>query len=135
MHANASLSTPYATTVQIRDFTVVLDEPPENGGQNMGPKPREMVIAALASCTVITLKMYAGRKGYDTGEIRASVDHSENETLPGETPRPRNHLEVKLSLEKPQPPEVMDRLLSISKKCPVHQMLAPGNEVVVSWAE
>jgi putative redox protein len=54
----------YATTLRARDHTVLSDEPSASGGQDEGPAPSELVLMGLGSCTSITLRMYAKRKGY-----------------------------------------------------------------------
>src|SRR5689334_16567055 len=49
--------------------TLVCDEPPANGGKDTGPAPYQYVLSGLASCTAITLKMYAARKTWDLGTL------------------------------------------------------------------
>src|SRR5207244_1491727 len=56
-------------TVQVRDHQVVVDELHESGGQDTGPDPQELLAVSLASCTAITIEMYAVRKGWDIGPV------------------------------------------------------------------
>src|SRR5580765_6927069 len=63
-------------TVQIRDHQLLVDEPPTAGGDDSGPDPQELLAASLASCTAITMEMYAARKGWDIGPVEVDVEYS-----------------------------------------------------------
>ena len=54
--------------------TLLVDEPPAVGGSDSGPRPTQLLAASLASCTAITVEMYAERKGWDVGSIEVEVD-------------------------------------------------------------
>src|SRR5919205_3317805 len=98
--------------VEIRRHLVVADEPTENGGADSGPSPQELLAASLASCTAITMVMYAKRKGWDIGEVVVDVDYE-----PAQRGSPtRFHMTVKLPKELPQ--EQQERLMQIVAKCP-----------------
>lgn len=132
MKTEALLKDSYSVHCKTREFNFIIDEPLEDGGQNLGPKPKEMVASALASCTAITLKMYAKRKEIDLGEISVEVIHSLNDLQPGDT-RPKDKFQVTVGFSTSHSEDIMARLLTISKKCPVHQLLSPGSEIVVGW--
>lgn len=108
--------TPYRTAMQARTHVVFTDEPVEDGGQDTAPKPTELLCMSLASCTIITLQMYAARKQWDTGEITVQVKKI---TEGGE-----NKFETEITFEKELAPDVIDRLHTIAKKCPVHKILS-----------
>jgi putative redox protein len=65
--------TNYSTTIQSGKHSLVADEPPERGGRDAGPTPSDLLIAALAACTAITLRMYAERKSWTIEAIHVSV--------------------------------------------------------------
>ena len=99
------------------DHQVVADEPEENGGTDEGPNPQELLAASLASCSAITMEMYAIRKGWDVGEVVVDVDYE-----PAQRGSPTKfHMKVKLPKEVPQ--EQAQRLMQIVAKCPVHRTL------------
>jgi putative redox protein len=54
---------------------LLADEPPDNGGQNAGPNPFDYVLAGLAACTAITLRMYAERKGWGAFDVSVQLRH------------------------------------------------------------
>ena len=63
-------------TVQVREHQVTVDEPLSSGGEDAGPDPRELLAVSLASCTAITMEMYATRKGWDIGHVEVDVEYS-----------------------------------------------------------
>ena len=61
--------------VEMRDHTLTADEPKDEGGDDTGPSPQELLAASLASCTAITMEMYAQRKGWELGDVSVDVDY------------------------------------------------------------
>ena len=103
--------------VEIRDHHVTADEPRDKGGDDSGPSPQELLAASLASCTAITMEMYAERKGWDVGEIAVDVDYE-----PAQRGSPtRFRMEMRFPKELPE--DQRQRLMQIAAKCPVHRTL------------
>jgi putative redox protein len=63
-------ATGYQGEVRAGRHRFVTDEGPEVGGDDQGPSPYQLLLAALGQCTAATLRMYANRKGWVLGEIR-----------------------------------------------------------------
>jgi putative redox protein len=103
--------------VAIRDHRLTADEPREQGGDDAGPSPQELLAASLASCTAITMEMYAVRKGWDVGEIVVDVDYE-----PAQRGSP-TRFAMNVRFPKELPEEQRQRLLQIGAKCPVHRAL------------
>jgi putative redox protein len=103
--------------ISIRDHTVVADEPKSNGGDDAGPSPQELLAASLASCTAITMEMYANRKGWDIGDVRVDVNYE-----PAQRGSP-TRFAMSVSLPKELPEDQRERLMQIAAKCPVHRTL------------
>jgi putative redox protein len=104
-------------TVQVREHRLTVDEPPESGGEDAGPDPQELLAVSLASCTAITIEMYAARKGWDIGHVEVDAEYK-----PAERGSP-TRFEVMLRLPDDLPEEQVQRLLTIAAKCPVHRVL------------
>lgn len=103
--------------VEIRRHELTADEPRDHGGEDSGPSPQELLAASLASCTAITMEMYAMRKGWDVGDVSVEVDYE-----PAQRGSPtRFTMEVQLPKELPE--DQRERLLQIAAKCPVHRAL------------
>jgi putative redox protein len=96
---------------------VTVDEPEENGGTDRGPNPQEMLAVSLASCTAITIEMYAKRKGWDIGEVTVDVTYE-----PAQRGSPTKFSMV-THLPKELPEDQRERLSQIAAKCPVHRTL------------
>jgi putative redox protein len=103
--------------VSIRGHRLTADEPTEHGGDDEGPSPQELLAASLASCTAVTIEMYANRKGWDIGEIVVDVDYE-----PAQRGTPTKFA-MKVRLPKELPEEQRERLMQIAAKCPVHRTL------------
>jgi putative redox protein len=103
--------------IEIREHEVLSDEPEENGGEDAGPSPQELLAASLASCTAITMEMYAKRKGWDMGDVVVDVNYE-----PAQRGSPTKfQMEVRMPKELPE--EQRERLMQIAAKCPVHRTL------------
>ena len=103
--------------VEIRDHRVTTDEPENHGGGDEGPSPQELLAASLASCTAITIEMYADRKGWNIGEVVVDVQYE-----PAQRGSPTRFAMV-VQLPKELPEEQRERLMQIAAKCPVHRTL------------
>src|SRR5580700_8161987 len=104
-------------TVQVRDHQITVDEPFEAGGDDTGPSPQELLAVSLASCTAITMEMYAARKGWDIGHVEVDVEYT-----PAERGCPTK-FQLVTRLPDHLPEEQVERLSVIAAKCPVHRVL------------
>ena len=66
----------YRHDIRIRDHVVSADEPRDADGDDTAPSPQELLAASLASCTAVTVEMYAARKGWDIGELEVSAEYT-----------------------------------------------------------
>ncbi len=115
--AHRAVSTAFAHRIDVRQHQLVADEPAERGGDDEGPSPQELLAASLASCTAVTMEMYAKRKGWDIGPVEVQVEYA-----PAERGCPTK---FKLALRLPNgcSEEQIERLRVIAAKCPVHRTL------------
>jgi len=104
-------------TVQVRDHQLVVDELEVKGGEDTGPDPLELLAVSLASCTAITMEMYAARKGWDIGHVEVDVEYS-----PAERGCPTK-FQLVTRLPDDLPEDQVERLRVIAAKCPVHRAL------------
>jgi len=114
----------YAHDVEVEGHDLRVDEPPEAGGTDTGPRPTQLLGASLAGCIAITVEMYANRKGWDVGPIEVDVEMSYEGPVP-------NSFEVGVKLPAELSEEQRRRLLVIATKCPVHKVLAGEGHVRV----
>jgi putative redox protein len=100
------------------------DEPLALGGKDTAPTPDELLEAALASCTLVTLRMYTHHKQWDVGEIKLSV------SLVRE--KEKSIITRELYFEHGLTDEQKQRLAQVAKACPVSKTLSHANEVIVN---
>ena len=117
MRALARQREKFAHDVKAGDHTFTVDEPEATGGDDLGPSPQELLAAALASCTAVTMEMYAHRKGWDIGEVVVDVDYE-----PSQRGSPTK-FEMVVTLPKELAEEQREKLMQIAAKCPVHRTL------------
>lgn len=122
----------FTTTIQTKKHSFIADEPIDIGGSDFGPSPYEFLNAALASCTAMTLKMYAERKKWDLKEVFVYLTHSRKHSddleIVTETPKYLDHIDKKLKFVGNLDKKQRERLKEIASRCPVHKTL--DNEVV-----
>ena len=117
MRASARQRENLVHDVKAGDHQLTVDEPVASGGDDQGPSPQELLAAALASCTAVTMEMYAKRKGWDASGLRVDVRY-----LPAERGCP-----TRFDLVFKMPPQLdseqVEKLRVIAAKCPVHRTL------------
>jgi uncharacterized OsmC-like protein len=124
----------FAVTIQAGRHTLVGDEPAAVGGNDLGPSPYELLLAALGECTVMTLRLYARQKQWPLENARVTLTHgkihaadcAECETKAGKLDR----IERLIELQGPLTEEQHERLMEIADKCPVHRTLHSEVHVV-----
>ncbi len=111
----------YKTELITSAHYLIADEPAEKNGTNLGPAPHDFLLSALASCTAITLRMYADRKKWPLDLIKVEVS--------SETSKEKTIFRCEISFEGTLDESQRTRLLEIAKSCPVHKILTNPIEV------
>ena len=117
MKAVARRTGSFRHSVEVRRHNLHVDEPEDHGGDDSAPSPQELLAASLASCTAITMEMYAQRKGWEVPDMAVEVDYE-----PAQRGSPTRFSMV-VRLPKELPEEQRERLMQIAAKCPVHRTL------------
>jgi putative redox protein len=116
----------YAQDLRIGKHQLVADEGPSLGGQDAGPSPYAFVLAGLAACTSITLRMYAERKGWQLGPVHVDavfLKAGDDE-----------HIERTIKLAPGLTDEQRARLAEIADKTPVTKTLGRGTPIVTRFS-
>jgi putative redox protein len=109
--------------------SLLADEPVAAGGLGSGPTPYDLLSAALGACTVMTLRLYAERKGWPLSAVRVRVAHR-REALAAQ-----DRFAREIVLEGALSPDQRRRLLEIAERCPVHRTLERGSAIATVLAE
>jgi putative redox protein len=105
--------------------TLIADEPVEVGGANGGPGPTELLAMSLASCTAITMQMYAARKEWQLGDVDVAVEVSYEGLSP-------SAYAVSFQLPAELSDEQRERMIAVAHKCPVHKVIAAQMPIAVT---
>ncbi len=124
----------YRTEITAGDHAVVADEPATAGGTDGGPSPYELLLAAIGSCTAMTMRMYAARKQWPLEEVtvrlRTGRRHSEDCADCEQRPVGIQQIDRQIDMKGDLTDEQRERLLYIADRCPVKQTLERGIKVV-----
>jgi uncharacterized OsmC-like protein len=124
----ARAETEYRTDVTANGYALVADEPSNVGGTAAGATPYELLLAALGSCTAITVRMYANNKGWPLESVTVGLHHDKVHAKDCEECETNDNsridrITMELELEGPLDATQRRRLLNIAGKCPVHRTL------------
>ena len=126
--ANLSGEDKFTTQIKAGKHYLVSDEPESYGGNDFGPTPYDFVSAGLATCTAMTIRMYADRKKWNVEEVNVHIEHGKIHAEDCEACENSNTskidqftsvIELKGELNGSQ----KNKLLEIANKCPVHKTL------------
>jgi len=113
----------YQIEARMGDSALLIDEPVSAGGLGSGPNPYDMMAAAVGACTVMTIRLYANRKGLPLNRVRAAVRHSRPSL------EAKDRFELAITLEGELDDGQRTRIMEIAERCPVHLTLARGSDV------
>ena len=116
----------YKTNLLTHSHELIVDEPKEYGGSELGPAPADYLCAALASCKAITIRMYVNRKGWKVEDINIKANFVKGDQL--ESGINTFFCEVELTGDLTE--EQRKRILEIAKACPIDRLLHKPSEVV-----
>ena len=118
---------------------LVADEPAGVGGANLGGTPYDLLLSALGTCTSMTLRMYAKRKGLEVDDIKVKLNH---DRIPSDDCEPCedqkglvDQIERVITIKGNLTQEQRDRMLEIADMCPVHRTLMNQKQITSRYAD
>lgn len=109
----------YQCHIEWRNGSIISDEPLDSGGQDTGPDPYTLLLSSLAACTLITLRMYIDRKGWEIPLISLHTNLYQ-ETIDG---KPTTIIDRDILFNSQVPDEQKQRLQEIARGCPISKIL------------
>jgi len=119
----------YTTQLQARQHQWIGDEPTDLGGDDKGMTPSEMLCGALATCTAITLRMYASRKKWPLEGLDVNVEHTGAKNRIDIDGAESDLFVRHISLHGELTEDQKSRLMQIANKCPVHKTLTHASDI------
>ncbi|MDX2003332.1 MAG: OsmC family protein [Chitinophagales bacterium] len=116
----------YTTHIQAGTHRLIADEPIEEvGGKDLGPTPGQYLLSSLGSCTAITLRMYADRKGWPLEGVSIQL-HLESTDIQGIS---HTHIKQQIELQGDLDEAQIARLHQIADLCPMHKILMGKTDI------
>jgi putative redox protein len=126
--ASESGESPFSVHIKMGGFLLTGDEPVSQGGGELGPSPFQLMAAALAECTVMTVRWYARQQDWPVDHVEATVQHRRG-PVEG-APHNIEHFEKTVSITGEKlSEEQRARLASVASKCPVHRALEGASRI------
>jgi len=126
--ATATGAGKFQVRIDTGEHNFLVDEPAGYGGLSSGPSPFDMLGAALAACTLMTMRLYADRKGWVVDGLSVRVTHRKV------SPDARDQFDRLIHFQEVTD-EQREKLLSIAQRCPVHLLLERGADVTTSGTD
>jgi putative redox protein len=127
----------YVQRITTGRHLLIADEPASMGGDDAGPNPYELLLAALGACTAMTLRMYADRKGLPlrrtTVRLRHDRVHAKDCTQTDQNTGKLSRIRREIDLDGPLTDQDRQRLLEVADRCPIHRTLS--SEIVFEIGE
>lgn len=117
----------YQTTLASATNTYLADEPMSDGGSDEGFSPSELLASSLATCTCVTLRMYADRKGWPLEDAQVTVDFTRDAALN------ISNIVRNIRLIGLLSPEQITRLETIANSCFIHKTLTNPIQIQTSF--
>lgn len=109
----------YQCTIEWRNGKFIADEPETSGGKDTGPDPYSLLLSSLASCTLITLRMYIDRKGWDVPNIAVNANLYQEK----KDDKTNTIIDCDIIFLSQVDEEQKLRLQEIAKHCPISKIL------------
>jgi len=126
----------FESVVQIRDFSITIDEPERVGGTNKGPNPVEVLLGSLGACLDFTGSLVAKEMGYDLEDFQLDVEGKlDPRGVRGDENVPAGLQEIRVKVTKIEgipEEEITGFLEAVKKRCPVDNTLKKGVDVEIS---
>jgi len=128
VHAHLPKDEQFTTTLTTDTHELLADEPTSvEGGQDKGPDPYDYLLMSLGSCTLMTIKMYANHKGWELDDVYMELQHNKRHDEDCENCEDAQSkidvIEKEVIIDGDLSDKQLEKILDISKKCPVHRTL------------
>jgi putative redox protein len=115
--------------IAIGAYRLIADEPVAVGGLGSGPSPYELISAGLAACTLMTMRLYANRRGLPLDRAEVTIDHAKVAGM-----MPPDRFTRIITLDGPLDADQRAKILAVADRCPVDLTLVRGSDVQTQLA-
>lgn len=121
----------YETAIDADGHGLISDVDASKGGRDAGPDPHELLLASLGACTVMTVRMYADRKGWPLRSVVATATHEARRS----DGAPSHLFSINLRIDADLTDEQRTRLMEIAHRCPIHRALVEPKSIIITTSD
>lgn len=125
---------PFGQFIHVGHHVLGADEPGTYGGSDTGPDPFELVMAGLAACTTMTIRMVAARKKLSLDDVRTEVRHLRANLAGGTDGQKAHAFERLVTLKGNLSADERAMLIQMADRCPVHKLMEGAAEIITTEA-
>jgi putative redox protein len=115
-------ASPLAVAIEVSGHRMIGDEPASQGGADLGPSPYDLLTAALAACTAMTVRWYALKMGWPLQHVHVEVEHDKR--VQATHPEVIETFRKRVTIVGPDlSDEQKQKLFEVAAKCPIHKTL------------
>lgn len=134
VHVHLPKEETFTSTLTAGNHELLADEPEDvDGGKDQGPDPYDYLLMSLGSCTVMTIRMYVKHKDWPLNDVYMELRHHKRHAEDCnncEDPKSKiDVIEKEVIVEGNLTDEQVQKILDISKKCPVHRTLMSDMQI------
>ena len=127
-HVTENQQSKYSVDIDVSGHQLVGDEPEAAGGDNLGPAPYDLLLAALGECTAMTVRWFAIQRNWPLDKVEVALTHEKVE-------RQDVFHKTVVIVGDDLTEEQKDKLIKVAAKCPVHKTLTSDVSIETTLAE
>lgn len=122
----------FAVSIDVSGHHLIGDEPVEQGGEDLGPAPYDLLLAALGECTAMTVRWYARQQNWPLERVEVTLTHAKG-TVEGKSTKTDHFAKTIRVIGQDLSDEQREKLISVASRCPVQRTLE-GTPVITTVA-
>jgi putative redox protein len=122
----------FAVSIDVSGHHLIGDEPVEQGGEDLGPAPYDLLLAALGECTAMTVRWYARQQNWPLERVEVTLTHAKG-TVEGKSAKTDHFAKTIRVIGQDLSDEQREKLIAVAARCPVQRTLE-GTPVITTVA-
>ena len=131
-HVIETGESPFAVSIEVSGHSLVGDEPRSKGGNDLGPAPYDLLLAALGECTAMTVRWYARQHNWPLERVEVTLTHAKG-GVEGKSAKADHFAKTIRISGKDLTEDQRDKLVAVAARCPVQRTLEGTPVITTNW--